>query len=218
MRILVVEDDAGVGELVCDDLTDQGYAIDWAHDGDEALAFQRSFPYDLIILDIMLPGTDGFAVVRRLRKQRQHVPVLMLTARDGVEDRIKGLDLGADDYLVKPFHLTELRARVRALVRRAQGESSNQLTIGRLTLDVNRKRVWRRAEAVHLSGREYALLEFLMLHASGYYPREVLLEHIWSGNASVDPRTVDTYIRYLRRKLGDDAIETVRGLGYRLRG
>ena len=218
MRVLVVEDDRGIGDLVCDDLRDQGYAVDWAQDGDEALGLLASFPYDLVVLDLMLPGHNGFEIVERLRGGGQKVPVLMLTARDSVDDRVKGLELGADDYLVKPFHLTELRARVRALLRRSQGEASNQMNVGRLALDVAQKRIWFAGNEVRLSGREYTVLEFLALNAGGYYTRDALLEHVWPGDTSVDPRTVDTYIRYLRRKLGDEVIETVRGLGYRFRG
>lgn len=218
MRVLVVEDDLGVGELVTDELKGQGYAVDWAQDGDEALSLLADFPYDLVVMDIMLPGRDGFGVTKTLRDARQQVPVLMLTARDGVDDRVRGLEGGADDYLVKPFHLTELRARVRALLRRAHGEGGNEVVVGRLRLELSQKRAWWQEEEVALSGREYNLIEFLALHAGGYYPREALLEHVWPGDAGIDPRTVDTYIRYLRRKLGDDAVETVRNLGYRFRG
>lgn len=127
MRVLVVEDDRGIGELVCDDLREQGYALDWAQDGDEALELLASFPYDLVVLDLMLPGHDGFEIVEHLRGHGKKVPVLMLTARDGVEDRVKGLELGADDYLIKPFHLTEVRARVRALLRRSKPETGRSL-------------------------------------------------------------------------------------------
>lgn len=218
MRVLVVEDDRGIGELLRDDLSDQGYAVDWAQDGDEALELLAGFPYDLVVLDVMLPGHNGFDIVERLRGERNKVPVLMLTARDGVDDRVRGLELGADDYLVKPFHLTEVRARVRALLRRSRGEASNQMTVGRLALDVAQKRVWFAGDEVRLSGREFAVLEFLAFNAGGYYTRDALLEHVWPGDTSVDPRTVDTYIRYLRRKLDDEVIETVRGLGYRFRG
>ena len=218
MRVLVVEDDRGVGELLGDDLREQGYALDWAQDGEEAVELLASFPYDLVILDLMLPGYNGFEILERLRGGNNRVPVLMLTAQGGVEDRVKGLELGADDYLAKPFHLTEVRARVRALLRRSQGEASNQVTVGRLTLEVAQKRIWFDEREVRLSGKEYGVLEFLALNAGGYYTRDALLEHVWPGDASIDPRTVDTYIRYLRRKLGDDAIETVRGLGYRFRG
>ena len=218
MRVLLVEDDPGIGELVSEDLSDQGYAVDWAQDGDEALSLLHSFPYDLVVLDIMLPGQDGFAVTEELRGKRLSLPVLMLTARDAVEDRIKGLDVGADDYLVKPFNLGELRARVRALLRRSQGQASNSVTIGRLALELANKRVFFEGREITLTGTEYALLAFLALHAEGYYSRDDLVEHAWPGEAVIDPRTVDSYIRYLRRKLADDAIETRRGLGYRFIG
>ena len=218
MRLLVVEDDPGIGELVSDDLSEQGYAVDWAKDGDEALSLLKSFPYDLVVLDIMLPGKDGFTLTRELRTRKESVPIVMLTARDAVEDRVKGLELGADDYLVKPFHLVELRARVLALLRRAQGGASNRVSVGRCELELSQKRVWFAGKELHLSATEYALLEFMALHPEGYFTRDELLEHAWPGEASIDPRTVDTYIRYLRRKLSDDAVETRRGLGYRLLG
>jgi two-component system, OmpR family, response regulator len=218
MRVLVVEDNLGIGELVSGQLTREGYAVDWAQDGDEALSLSKSFPYDLIVLDIMLPGVDGFTIVKTLRTNKQSVPILMMTARDGIDDRVKGLELGADDYLVKPFHIRELRARVRALLRRSQRKASNQVEVGRLKLDLEKKQVWWQDTELELSGREYTLLEFLALHANGFYTRERLLEHVWSGETSVDPRTVDTYILYLRRKLSSDAIETVRNLGYTFRG
>ncbi len=218
MRILVVEDDLGIGELLSDELSREGYAVDWAQEGDAALSLSESFPYDLIVLDIMLPGIDGFNIANTLRSKKQAVPILMLTARDSIDDRVKGLELGADDYLVKPFHLKELRARVRALLRRSQGEASNSVEVGRLKLDLEKKQVWWQNTELELSGREYALLEFLALHANGFYTRKSLLEHVWSGEASIDPRTVDTYILYLRRKLSNNAIETVRNLGYTFRG
>lgn len=218
MRLLIVEDDLGIGELVTEDLSDQGYAVDWAQDGDEALSLLHSFPYDLLVLDIMLPGSDGFAVTEELRGKGLRLPVLMLTARDAVADRIKGLDAGADDYLVKPFDLAELRARVGALLRRSQGQASNSVNIGRLALELANKRVFFDGREIALTGTEYALLAFLALHAEGYYSRDDLVEHAWPGDASIDPRTVDSYIRYLRRKLADNAILTRRGLGYRFVG
>lgn len=144
--------------------------------------------------------------------------MLILTARDALGDRVKGLELGADDYLVKPFHLTEFRARVRALLRRAYHPRGNRLVVGRVMIDPGQRRAWFEGRELSLSGREYALLEFLAFHPGGYFPREALVEHVWSGEASVDPRTVDTYIHYLRRKLGDDVVQTVRGLGYRFNG
>lgn len=218
MRVLIVEDDVGIGELLHDDLSDEGYAVDLAESGEAALSLLASFPFDLVVLDVTLPGLDGFAVAREIRHQKNTIPILMLTARDRVEDRIKGLELGADDYLVKPFNLGELRARVRALLRRASGASDNTVEVGRLRLELSERRVYWEGAALAVSGREYALLAYLALHEKGYYSREMLLEHVWSGDSSVSPRTVDTYIRYLRVKLSDDAIETVRNLGYRFRG
>lgn len=218
MRLLLVEDDPDVGALVSEALEAQGYALDWARDGQEALNMLESYPYDLVVLDVMLPRADGFSVVGRLRAMKNRVPVLMLTARDALEDRVRGLELGADDYLLKPFALAELRARVRALLRRSKGEAGNAVQVGRLRLSLETRQAWWEDSELKLTGREYALLEFLALHAGGYYPREALLEHVWPGDSSTDARTVDTYIRYLRRKLGDEAIETVRGLGYTFRG
>lgn len=218
MRVLVVEDDVGVGKLISEDLSDQGYAVDWVQDGDEALSLLSSFPYDLVVLDVMLPGKDGFALTRELRSRQKPLPILMLTALDGIEARVKGLELGADDYLVKPFHLAELRARVLALLRRSQGDGGNGIVVGRLVLERAQRRAWFAGRELRLSGTEYALLEFLAVNHEGYFNRDELLEHAWPGEASIDPRTVDTYIRYLRRKMTDDAIETRRGLGYRLLG
>lgn len=218
MRLLLVEDDPEVGALIKETLEAESYALDWATDGLEATSFTQLYPYDLLILDGMLPGLDGFEVLRILRSSKNRVPVLMLTARDGLEDRVKGLELGADDYLTKPFALAELRARVRALLRRSAGAADNLLEVGRLKLDLSGRLAWWNGEPLALSGREYGLLEFLALHAGGYYPRETLMEHVWPGDSSVGARVVDTYIRYLRRKLGDEAIETVKGLGYTFRG
>jgi two-component system OmpR family response regulator/two-component system response regulator QseB len=216
--MLVVEDDPEVAELVAEALADDGYAVDTAGDGEEAAGLLNSFPYDLVLLDVMLPGRNGFECIREWRAEGFLVPVLMLTARDTLDDRVNGLEGGADDYLVKPFHLKELRARVRALLRRAYGRGENRVTAGRLTLDLEGRRAWWQDQEIHLSGREYALLVFLALNQERHYPREVLLEHVWPGESMIDARTVDTYIRYLRRKLGDDSIETVRGLGYRFMG
>jgi two-component system OmpR family response regulator/two-component system response regulator QseB len=218
MRVLWVEDDPEVGEMVKETLEAEGYGADWVEDGEAALGLALVFPYDLLLLDVSLPRRDGFGVLAALREAGVQAPVLMLTARDSLEDRIRGLEGGADDYLVKPFHLAELRARVRALLRRAHGEASNEVTVGRLRLDLRGRRAWWEKEELRLSGREFAILEFLALHGGSYYPRERLLEHIWPGEASVDPRSLDPYISRLRAKLAEDAIETARGLGYRFRG
>lgn len=218
MRSLVVEDDPEINALVAETLEGIGHAVDRCHRGDDALGLLEHFPYDLILLDLMLPACDGLDLLRTLRARGLCTPVLVLTARDALRDRVDGLEQGADDYLVKPFHLPELRARVRALVRRSNGSAGNRVTVGRLTIDLERRRVAWDGRDVRLAGREYALLEFLVLHPDGYYPRETLLEHAWPADASIDPRTVDTYIRYLRRKLDDTAIDTARGLGYRFTG
>ncbi|RDI95121.1 DNA-binding response regulator [Meiothermus sp. QL-1] len=218
MRILLVEDNKRVAELVQEVLQAQGWATDVANLAQEGQGLLESFPYDLLVLDLGLPDGDGLALLRHLRQAGSKLPVLILTAKDAPEQRVEGLEAGADDYVVKPFHTGELVARVRALLRRAKGEASNRLKVGRLELDLELRRAWWEGKAVQLSGREYALLEFLALHPEGYYPREVLLEKCWPGEACVEPRTVDTYIRYLRRKLADEAIETVRNLGYRFLG
>lgn len=218
MRTLVVEDDREINALLAETLEGIGYAVDRCGRGDDALGLLEHFPYDLVLLDLMLPDGDGLDILRTLRFRGGTTPVLVLTARDSLRDRVDGLEHGADDYLVKPFHLQELRARVRALVRRASGAADNRVHVGRLTMDLELRSVDWEGRPVRLAGREYALLEFLALHADGYYPRETLLEHAWPADASIDPRTVDTYIRYLRRKLDDTAIDTARGLGYRFTG
>ncbi len=218
MRILVVEDDPGMGELVYEDLEEQGYAVDWAKDGDEALSLLKSFPYDLVVLDIMLPGLNGFEITKALREKENKVPILMLTAQDAVESRVKGLEVGADDYLVKPFYFQELRARILALLRRAQGKASNHIVVGRCELNFSQKRVWFEGAEIKLSSTEYKILSFLMSYPESYFTREELLEHAWSGEESIDPRTVDSYIYYLRRKLIGNVIETRRGAGYRFQG
>jgi two-component system OmpR family response regulator/two-component system response regulator QseB len=217
MRILLVEDDPRVGELVRETLEEEGYAVDWALSGEEALGLLEAFPYDLAVLDVMLGGMDGFALLRSLR-ERHRFPVLMLTARGEVEDRVEGLEGGADDYLTKPFHLRELRARVRALLRRARGEAQNLVRRGRLTLDLEARRAFWEGKEVELTGKEFALLAFLALHQGGFYPREVLLEKLWGGEEAVDPKAVDVYVHRLRRKLDPSAIRTERGLGYSFQG
>lgn len=218
MRILLVEDDPEVGALVKETLEAEPYAVDWAQDGEEALGLLQSFPYDLVLLDVGIPYRDGFSLLAYLREQGHSLPVLMLTARDALDDRVRGLEGGADDYLVKPFHLRELRARVRALLRRSRGVSSNRVEVGRLSLDLRAKQAWWAGAALELSAKEWLILEFLALHPDAFHPRELLLEHVWPGEASIDPRSLDPYISRLRQKLAPEAIETRRGLGYRLVG
>ena len=216
MRALVVEDQPKLASLIQRGLSEEGYAVDVAPDGPQALVRATATEYDVIVLDVMLPGLDGFEVCRRLRAQTVQSPVLMLTARDGVDDRIAGLDLGADDYLTKPFAFDELLARLRALTRRGALERTPVLAVGELRLDPRTKHVWRGEEEVDLSAKEFALLETFMRHPGQVLSRYELLEHAWDFAYENRSNVVDVYVRYLRQKLGASAIETVRGAGYRL--
>ena len=221
MRVLIVEDDAKLAALIRRGLTEDGYAADIAKDGEEAAWMAGATDYDVIILDVMLPGIDGFNAWRRLRESGVSSPVLMLTARDAVEDRIAGLDTGADDYLTKPFSFDELLARLRALVRRGPIEQPVLLTAGSLRLDPKSRQTWRGAVEIELSTKEFALLEALLRRSGQIVSRFDLLEHCWDQSYENRSNIVDVYIRYLREKIdrpfGIDSIETVRGSGYRLR-
>ncbi len=221
MRVLIVEDDAKLAALIRRGLTEDGYAADIAKDGEEAAWMAGATDYDVIILDVMLPGIDGFNACRRLRESGVSSPVLMLTARDAVEDRIAGLDTGADDYLTKPFSFDELLARLRALVRRGPIEQPVLLTAGSLRLDPKSRQTWRGAVEIELSTKEFALLEALLRRSGQIVSRFDLLEHCWDQSYENRSNIVDVYIRYLREKIdrpfGIDSIETVRGSGYRLR-
>jgi two-component system, OmpR family, response regulator len=216
VRALVVEDQPKLASLIQRGLTEEGYAVDVAPDGPQALLRATATEYDVIVLDVMLPGFDGFEVCRRLREQTVRAPVLMLTARDGVDDRIAGLDLGADDYLTKPFAFDELLARLRALTRRGALERTPVLAVGALRLDPRTRQVWREDDEVDLSAKEFALLETFMRHPGQVLSRFELLEHAWDFAYDNRSNVVDVYVRYLRQKLGASAIETVRGAGYRL--
>jgi two-component system, OmpR family, response regulator len=217
MRVLIVEDDLRMASLVRRGLTGEGLAADVAANGEDALWMAQAHPYDAIVLDVMLPGLDGFETCRRLRGAGVWVPVLMLTARDAVEDRVAGLDSGADDYLVKPFAFAELLARLRALARRGEGERPAVLTVGDLRLDPATREVWRGGTPIALSAKEFALLEIFMRRPGEVLSRLHLLEHAWDFAYENRSNVVDVYIRRLRRKLGPDSLETVRGAGYRLR-
>jgi two-component system OmpR family response regulator len=217
VRVLVVEDELKMARLLRRGLVEEGHAADVASKGEDALWMAQSHPYDAIVLDVMLPGLSGFEVCRRLRNGGVWTPVLMLTARDGVEDRVVGLDVGADDYLTKPFSFAELLARLRALVRRGGVERPTELVVGDLRLDPASRRVWRGDDEVGLSPKEFALLETFMRHRGEVLSRLQLLEHAWDFAYENRSNVVDVYVRYLRRKIGADAIETVRGLGYRFR-
>lgn len=217
MRVLIVEDDLRTASLVRRGLTGEGLAADVAGTGEDALWMAQAHPYDAIVLDVMLPGLDGFETCRRLRAAGVWVPVLMLTARDAVEDRVAGLDSGADDYLVKPFAFAELLARLRALARRGEGERPAVLVVGDLRLDPATHEVRRGETPVPLSAKEFALLEIFMRRPGEVLSRLHLLEHAWDFAYENRSNVVDVYIRRLRRKIGDDSLETVRGAGYRLR-
>jgi two-component system, OmpR family, response regulator len=221
MRTLVVEDEAKMAALIRRGLVEEGYAADVARTGEEALWMARATPYDAIVLDVMLPGRDGVDVCRELRASGVWSPILMLTARDGVEDRVAGLDGGADDYLTKPFSFAELLARLRALVRRAPQERPAVLEVGSLRLDPATRRAWRGEVEVRLSAKEFALLETFMRRAGDVVSRLDLLEHAWDYAYENRSNVVDVYVRYLREKIdrpfGVESIETVRGAGYRLR-
>jgi len=220
MRILVVEDNRRLNHSLKLSLLDDGYAVDAAFDGQEGQDFAELTPYDAIILDVMLPVKDGLAVCRALRQQRINTPVIMLTARDTVEDRVQGLDSGADDYLIKPFAIDELRARLRALLRREAPSKSGQIEIGDLTIDPATHRVERGGRAIELTAKEFALLEYFARHPDQIITREMAESHIWSYDFNGTSNIVDVYVRRLRRKIDDPCevklLETVRGVGYRL--
>jgi len=216
MRLLVVEDELKMASLLRRGLVEEGHAVDLARTGDDALWMARAVEYDAVLLDLMLPGIDGVEVCRRLREAGVWSPVLMLTARDAVEDRVAGLDAGADDYLPKPFSFAELLARLRALVRRGAGERPIVLEVDGLRLDPATHRVWRRDAEVELSAKEFALLEAFMRRPGQVLSRLQLLEHAWDYAYENRSNIVDVYVGYLREKLGRDSIETVRGVGYRL--
>ena len=219
--MLVVEDEKKLGELLGRGLREEGYAADVADRGEAALWMARAVAYDAIVLDVMLPGVDGFEVCRRLRQDGVWTPVLMLTARDAIEDRVSGLDTGADDYLTKPFSFDELLARIRALTRRAPGERPSVLEVGELRLDPAAHRAWRGDHELDLSAKEFALLELLMRPAGVALTRNQLLDGAWDFAFESRSNVVDVYVRYLRQKIDrpfeTDSIETVRGVGYRLR-
>ena len=217
MRVLIVEDDLRMASLVRRGLTGEGLAADVAASGEDALWLAQAHPYDAIVLDVMLPGLDGFETCRRLRGSGVWTPVLMLTARDAVEDRVAGLDSGADDYLVKPFAFAELLARLRALARRGEGERPAVLAVGDLRLDPATRGVRRGETPIVLSTKEFALLEIFMRRPGQVLSRLELLEHAWDFAYENRSNVVDVYIRRLRRKIGPEAVETVRGAGYRLR-
>ena len=213
MRVLAVEDEPDLLRTLTQALREDGYAVDGAPDGEEGLFKAESYDYDAIVLDIMLPRLDGWELLRRLR-QTKKTPVLVLTARDAVRDRVRGLDSGADDYLVKPFELPELLARLRALIRRSASQAQPRLEIGKVVIDTAARTVVLDGEAVPLTAREYALLEFLALHRGKLVTRTMLYDHLFDENDSTLSNLLDVHVSNLRKKLGHDFITTRRGHGY----
>lgn len=220
MRVLVVEDERKIADFIRRGLTEQGYAVDVAHDGEEALGWPEVADFDVMLLDVMLPGRNGVEVCRTLRERGVRLPILMLTARDAVEDRVRGLDSGADDYLVKPFAFAELLARLRALTRREPGMIAPLLEIGDLTLDTATREVSRGGKLIEMTTKEYAILEYLMRHPNQVLTRSMIAEHVWNYDFDNASNVIDVHIRNLRRKIDHGSstklISTVRGAGYRI--
>lgn len=221
MRILLVEDEHKIARALKKALEQEKYAVDVAYDGDEGHAMATTEPYDAAIIDRMLPGNhDGLDIVRAMRDQKVHTPVLLLTALGSVKDRTDGLDTGADDYLIKPFALEELLARVRALLRRPKEQQSTTLTAGDLSLDTVTFEVSRAGKSVQLTSKEFALLEYLLRNQGRPLPKETIIAHVWDYDADILPNTVEVYIKYLRAKIDQPfktpLIHTVRGFGYKL--
>ncbi len=221
MRVLIVEDDPALRVVLQKRLTAEGYAVDACASGIDGLAYARCAPYDAIVLDIMLPGLDGLTILRELRKEANKAGVLLLTARDSIQDRVTGLDAGADDYLVKPFAFEELLARLRTLLRRQTAVTPALLHLDDLTLNPATHEVIRAGRSVSLSAKEYALLQYMMHNQGMVLTRTQILDHVWSGETLVESNVVDVYIRYIRNKIDREAatklVHTVRGYGYVLR-
>ena len=222
MRILVVEDDDALAAFVKKGLEAEHHAVDVSRDGEQALGFALGFDYDLVILDLTLPRMDGVSILQRIRATKAHLPILILTARQRVEDRVRCLDNGADDYVSKPFSFAELSARVRALLRRGRLPAESILRVEDLHLDRIQRKVTRGGRPIELTSKEFALLEYLMRNAGRRVTRTMIIEHVWNATFDSTTNLVDVYINYLRRKVDDGAssklIHTIRGVGYELTG
>jgi two-component system OmpR family response regulator len=216
MRILVVEDDADLNRQLKQALEDSGYVVDTASDGEEGHFLGDTEPYDCVVLDIGLPQMDGISVLQRWREDGRVMPVLILTARDRWSDKVSGIDAGADDYVTKPFHIEEILARVRALIRRAAGHASSELRCGPLTVDVKASKAVVDGVTLKLTSHEFRLLSYLIHHQSEVVSRTELTEHLYDQDFDRDSNTVEVFVGRLRKKIGHDLIETVRGLGYRM--
>ncbi len=217
MRILVVEDDKNLNRQIVEALTEAGYVVDRAHDGEEGHFLGDTEPYDAVVLDIGLPEMDGITVVEKWRQAGRKMPVLMLTARDRWSDKVAGIDAGADDYVAKPFHIEEVLARLRALIRRAAGHASSELVCGPLRLDTKASKAEVDGQTLKLTSHEFRLLAYLMHHMGEVVSRTELVEHLYDQDFDRDSNTVEVFVGRLRKKMGVDLIETVRGMGYRIR-
>jgi two-component system OmpR family response regulator len=215
MRVLVIEDDPDLNRQLVSALSDAGYAVDSARDGEEGHYLGDTEPYDAVVLDLGLPGLDGWRVLEQWRRDGRRMPVLILTARDRWSDKVRGIDAGADDYVAKPFHMEEVLARVRALIRRASGHATSEIECGPVRLDTRTGRVSVSGNPVRLTSHEYRLLSYLMHHCGRVVPRTELVEHLYEQDFDRDSNTIEVFVGRLRRKLGVDVIQTVRGLGYR---
>ena len=223
MRVLVAEDERELNGIIAKRLEEEDYAVDSVYDGSTALEYLRAAAYDMVLLDVMMPGLDGFEVLKRYREEGGGAPVLFLTARDAVSDRVRGLDGGADDYLVKPFSFQELLARMRVLLRRSSGvPRTSVLRVGDLTLDTKSRKAARGGRAIDLSSKEFSILEYMMRNEGIVLGRDSIREHIWSWDYDGESNVVDVYIRYLRKKIDDGderkLIRTIRGAGYMIKG
>lgn len=221
MRILVVEDEKDLNNIICKKLKIEGYSVDSCYDGEEGFLYATTTNYDMILLDIMLPKIDGYTLLKRLRDKKISTPLLFLTAKDSIDDRVRGLDLGADDYLIKPFHFDELMARIRVITRRNYGFSTNELKISNLTLNCDTRCVKRENTKIELSTKEFSILEYLIKNQGIVVSREKIEEHIWNYDYQGSSNMIDVYISYLRLKIDKDfspkLIHTVRGVGYVLK-
>jgi len=220
MKVLVVEDEKKIAAFVRKGLEEQGFITDVCHEGNEGLSLATTHPYDVILLDVMIPGRDGLSILRQLREQKLKVPVILLTARSALNERIEGLNHGADDYLTKPFYMEELIARIHAVLRRSNGQSSDLLEAGGLTVNLLTREVRRGSQRIELTTREFALLTCLLRSPGRVFTRTQLCEHVWNYHHDPGTNLVDVYVQRVRKKIGDSPeqplIETVRGVGYRL--
>jgi len=221
MKILIIEDEKGLARLIKKGLEENFFTVDMSFDGEEGMHMAETWPYDAILLDIMLPGIDGFEILQSLRERKNDVPVLIITARGEIEERIRGLNLGADDYIPKPFDFSELVARLRTVIRRSKGKPSPLLSIDDLAIDLNARTVTRGGQAINLSAREFTLLEYLALNSGKVVSRTELIDHIYGTDSEWDSNVIDVYINYLRNKIdkgfGRALIHTMRGAGYILK-